>query len=99
MSTAATSATPAAKLPFRRLATVILAHGVIDWLSAIIIPVLSFLEGSVNMRPQQGALLIAIGSIASGLIQPLVAIFSDKHDTRWAARYQADYDEAKATTV
>jgi MFS family permease len=87
MSTAATSATsvPAAKLPFSRLATVILAHGVIDWLSAIIIPVLSFLEGQVKMLPEEGARLIAIGSIASGLIQPLVAIVSDKHDTRWAA--------------
>lgn len=73
------------RLPVGRLATVILAHGVIDWLSAIVIPVLSYLEGRVGMSPTQGALLIAIGSISSGLIQPLVAMFSDRHDTRWAA--------------
>jgi FSR family fosmidomycin resistance protein-like MFS transporter len=72
------------RLPIARLATVIVAHGVIDWLSAIIIPILSYLEGRVGMTQAQGAWLIAIGSISSGLIQPLVAIFSDRHNTRWA---------------
>jgi MFS transporter, FSR family, fosmidomycin resistance protein len=83
-SSTAASQTRSPRLPLGRLATVIFAHGVIDWLSAIVIPILSYLEGRVEMTPTQGATLIAVGSIASGLIQPMVALISDKHDTRWA---------------
>lgn len=84
VASASIASAPPRRLPFARLATVILAHGVIDWLSAIIIPILSYLEGRVEMTKSQGALLIAVGSISSGLIQPLVAVMSDKHNTRWA---------------
>lgn len=68
----------------QRLWTVVVAHGVIDWLSAVIVPILTYLEGRVHMTPAQGAVLLAVGSISSGIIQPLVAIVSDRHDTRWA---------------
>lgn len=80
------SAEAGAALPAhsQRLWTVIVAHGVIDWLSAVVVPILTYLEGRVHMTPAQGAMLIAVGSISSGIIQPLVALVSDKHDTRWA---------------
>lgn len=68
----------------RRVWAVIVAHGVIDWLSAAIVPILTYLEGRVDMTPAQGALLLAVGSVSSGVIQPVVALVSDKHDTRWA---------------
>ncbi len=80
------SAPPASTLPSRtraRLACVVAAHLVVDLLSAVIIPILSVLEGRLSMSPSQGALLIASGSIASGLIQPVVALVSDRFDTRW----------------
>lgn len=70
--------------PARRVAVVVWAHLVIDWLSAVVIPILSVLEARVDMPPQRGAILVAVGSIASGVIQPLVALVSDKFDTRWA---------------
>jgi len=66
-----------------RLAGVVVAHAVIDFFSFIIIPILTVLEGRLEFSPQQGALLLAIGSICSGVIQPIVALLSDRYDTRW----------------
>lgn len=54
-----------------------------DFFSFIIVPLLSVIEGRVSLSPWQGTLLVAIGSIASGIIQPIVALLSDRHDTRW----------------
>ncbi|MDX2147026.1 MAG: MFS transporter [Planctomycetota bacterium] len=65
-----------------RLATIALAHGVVDFLSYVIVPILTIIEGRLSLSPVQGAILLATGSISSGLIQPAVAMLSDKHDTR-----------------
>lgn len=59
-----------------------LAHAVVDFFSALVIPILSVLEGRAHMSPGQGAMLVAVGSLASGIIQPIVAIVGDKRDTR-----------------
>ncbi len=59
------------------------SHGVVDFFSALLIPIMSVMEGRLSMSPGQGAALIAVGSICSGLIQPLVAMVSDRFDTRW----------------
>lgn len=59
------------------------SHGIVDFFSYTIIPILSVLEGRVGLSPGQGAILLAAGSIASGLIQPLTAWLGDRHDTRW----------------
>jgi len=87
MSNPATSGAPGlSHLPSHttaRLACVVAAHLVVDLLSAVIIPILSVLEGRLSMSPSQGALLIASGSVSSGLIQPVVALVSDRFDTRW----------------
>ncbi|MFO0859358.1 MAG: MFS transporter [Phycisphaerales bacterium] len=59
-----------------------LAHAVVDFFSALVIPILSVLEGRAHMSPGEGAMLIAVGSLSSGIIQPIVAIVGDKRDTR-----------------
>jgi MFS family permease len=66
-----------------RLATAIGSHTVVDFFSFIIVPLLSVFEGRVHMSPAQGAVILAAGSVSSGLIQPLVAWLSDRFDTRW----------------
>lgn len=69
-------------LPKGKLAAIVLSHAVVDFFSALVIPILSVLEGRANMTHSQGAMLIALGSLASGVIQPIVAIVGDKRDTR-----------------
>lgn len=66
-----------------RMWTTIATHGVVDFFSFLIVPLLSVLEGHVGIRPEQGALLVAIGQVSSGVIQPMVALASDRFDTRW----------------
>lgn len=61
---------------------IVLSHGVVDFFSALVIPIMSVLEGRASMTPAQGAVLIAAGSLASGLIQPIVSLIGDRHDTR-----------------
>lgn len=65
-----------------RLIVTILTHLAVDLFSFIIIPLLSVIEGRVHLTPWQGTTLVAVGSVASGLIQPIVALLSDRHDTR-----------------
>jgi len=78
-----TPATPARRAVAVGLGTVVFSHGVVDLFSAIIIPLLTVLEGRLSLSPAEGALVIGLGSICSGLIQPVVALLSDRHDTRW----------------
>lgn len=94
MSIAATPAPPAGHAgvdpvvadatPHRRtrFGTVIATHSIVDYFSFTIIPLLTVLEGRLDLSPNQGALLLALGSICSGVVQPLVAILSDRHDSR-----------------
>jgi len=60
----------------------VLSHAVVDFFSALVIPILSVLEGRAHMSPGEGAMLVAVGSLSSGVIQPIVAIVGDKRDTR-----------------
>lgn len=66
-----------------RVVAIVLAHAIVDCVAVFIIPILSVLEGRLSMSHAQGALLIGVGSIASGLIQPVVALFADRLNTRW----------------
>jgi MFS family permease len=66
-----------------RMWTAIATHTVVDFFSFLVVPLLSVLEGHVGLHPAQGALLLAIGQVSSGVIQPVVAIASDRFDTRW----------------
>jgi len=66
-----------------RLWWVSIAHCVVDFFSYIIIPLVTVLQASAHFTEKDDAILLGLGSISSGLIQPLVALWSDKHDTRW----------------
>lgn len=65
-----------------RLAAVCLSHAVVDCFSALIVPILSVLEGRLDLTPAQGATLVGVGSLCSGLVQPIVAWHSDRFNTR-----------------
>lgn len=65
-----------------RATAAIVAHLVVDLFSFIVVPLLSIIEGRLHLSAGEGTALIAIGSVSSGLIQPIVALLSDRHDTR-----------------
>lgn len=79
MTSAAPVATPAR---LRRAGATIGVHGIVDFFSFVIIALMPLFAVRLDMTNSQKALLIGIGSITSGLIQPLVAWLSDRHDTR-----------------
>lgn len=66
-----------------RLAWICAAHATVDFFSAVLLPLLTVLEGRVQISHAQGAMLIGVGSVASGVIQPIVAWLSDRFDTRF----------------
>ena len=65
-----------------RLWATVFAHAAVDFFSFIVVPLMSVLEGRVQMSHAQGAVILAAGSLSSGLIQPVVAWLSDRFDTR-----------------
>lgn len=65
-----------------RAMAVVGTHFVIDAFSFVIISLLPVLVLRLDIRPEQKALLLGLGSVSSGLIQPVVAWFSDRFDTR-----------------
>ncbi|MBO6512916.1 MAG: MFS transporter [Phycisphaerales bacterium] len=68
--------------PKLRAGVTIGAHFVVDVFSFVGIAVLPMLAVLLDIRPEQKALLLAMGAVFSGMIQPLVAWASDKLDTR-----------------
>lgn len=66
-----------------RLAATCACHAAVDWFGAVVIPLLTVLEGRLEMTPAQGAVIVGLGSLCSGGVQPLVAWLSDRLDTRW----------------
>lgn len=66
----------------RRASAVIGTHFVIDAFSFMIIAIIPTLALMLDIPDHQKALLLGVGSVASGLIQPVVAWFSDRFDTR-----------------
>lgn len=66
----------------RRAAVAIGAHFVVDIFSFIGIALLPLLAVMLEIRPEQKALLLASGSVCSGVVQPVVAWASDRHDSR-----------------
>lgn len=65
-----------------RLAITIGTHSLTDFFSFILIALMPILMTRLDLSPAQVAGLLAVGSIASGFIQPLTALFSDKFDSR-----------------
>ncbi len=58
------------------------SHSVIDFFSFTAPPLLTVLEGHLTLTPEQGALLLGVGALCNGLVQPLVAWLSDRFNTR-----------------
>lgn len=65
-----------------RLGAVITTHALVDVYSAFIAPLLGVLEIRCSLTPVETAWLLGIGSLTSGLSQPLAAWLSDKIDSR-----------------
>jgi len=66
----------------RRFATTVGVHTVVDAFSFITVSLMPLLQTQLELADRQVALLLAVGSIASGLVQPLVAYVSDRWNTR-----------------
>ncbi len=65
-----------------RVAVTIATHFVVDVFSFVGVALLPLLAVMLDLRTEQKALLLALGSFCSGAIQPIVAWLSDKFDTR-----------------
>ena len=57
-------------------------HFVVDVFSFVSVALLPLLAVMLDLRTEQKALLLALGSLCSGAIQPVVAWASDRFDTR-----------------
>lgn len=57
-------------------------HSFVDFFSFVGISLLPLLVAEIGLTRQQKAILLGLGSITSGLIQPAVAWLSDRWDTR-----------------
>lgn len=65
-----------------RLGAVITCHGAVDVYAAIVPPLIGILQVRCDLTRPQAAWLLGLGSLASGLCQPLSAWLSDRLDTR-----------------
>lgn len=66
-----------------RTSGVIATHSVIDFFSFVIIAIMPALAAAHHLSGREQALLLAVGSICSGVIQPIVAWASDRLNTRF----------------
>lgn len=65
-----------------RLGAIVVSHTLVDVYSAFLPPLLGVLEVRCRLTPVQTAWLLGIGSIASGVSQPIAAWLSDRVDSR-----------------
>lgn len=82
LDAAARGRAPGAARVGGRLSAIAVSHAGVDFFAALLIPLLTVLEGSLRLSPAQGAVLLGVGSLSSGVVQPLVAWWSDRFDTR-----------------
>lgn len=66
----------------RRLATIVGSHTTVDLFAAIVPPLYGVLQVRCDLTPQQAAWLLGVGSLSSGLSQPISAWLSDRFDSR-----------------
>lgn len=65
-----------------RLAAPLVGHLGVDYLSFVPIALMPLLANRLRLDGAQTALLIGLGSVASGIVQPLAAWLGDRWDTR-----------------
>ncbi len=68
--------------PGVRAAITIVTHFVVDVFSFVGVALLPLLAVMLDLRTEQKALLLGLGSLCSGAVQPVVAWASDRFDTR-----------------
>lgn len=78
---AAVGDSPASR-PATRATITIGTHFVVDVFSFVGVSLMPLLAVMLGMGTEQKALLLALGSLCSGVVQPVVAWVSDKYDTR-----------------
>lgn len=61
----------------------VVVHGVVDFLSYLLIPLMPLLISRLHLSTGQTAAILAAGGLSSGLVQPAVAWLSDHLETRW----------------
>ena len=83
MSTAALAIPAPANGIRARLWTTVVIHGVVDFFSYLLIPLMPLLIARLELSTGQTAAILALGALASGLVQPAVAWLSDRFETRW----------------
>ena len=65
-----------------RSGIVLVSHTAVDVYSAIVPPIIGVLEVRCELNAWQTASLLGVGSVSSGLSQPIAAWLSDRFDTR-----------------
>lgn len=78
----ASSDTEIASRPATRATITIGTHFLVDVFSFVGVSLMPLLAVMLGMTTEQKALLLALGSLCSGVVQPIVAWVSDKFDTR-----------------
>lgn len=66
----------------RRAAATTGAHTIVDFFSFVLISLMPLLSVRLDLDKPEKAMVIGLGSVTSGLIQPIVAVLSDRHDSR-----------------
>ncbi len=65
-----------------RISTIVGIHAVCDYFSFVLISLLPLFATTLGLTTGQKAAIISIGTVCSGVIQPIVAWVSDRFDTR-----------------
>ncbi len=65
-----------------RLTAIVGSHTTVDLFAAIVGPLIGVLQVRCELTPQQAAWLLGIGSLSSGISQPISAWLSDRFDSR-----------------
>jgi MFS transporter, FSR family, fosmidomycin resistance protein len=65
-----------------RLAATVGVHFTVDAFAFVIVALLPLLTTRLDLSNGQKAMVLALGSVSSGMIQPIVAMLSDRYNTR-----------------
>ena len=61
---------------------ILLGHFIVDTYSSIVAPLIGVIETEYGMQPEWAAILLGLGSVVSGLSQPVFAWISDRTGSR-----------------
>ena len=75
---------PALRHARTRLSILATSHAFVDFFAVLMIPLLPVIEGRIGLTETQGAIVLTVGGVAAGVVQPIVAWLSDRLNTRIA---------------